>query len=135
MLNNQNATTESVIACNFGAIAPADRDAHIGVAEDIFSSSTILEIRELENGYGFRLPLESTMLHQVAEFVANEHRCCPFFTFTMVVEGEAFWLQLTGTKEVKDYISSTFITSLQATGGVSQDLKEHILSTIVEPDN
>jgi hypothetical protein len=52
------------------------------------------------------------MLHNVIAFVANERLCCPFFTFTLVI-GEQFWLELSGTPEVKAYIKAEFITALE----------------------
>lgn len=99
------------IVCNFGAIEPAKRDAHAALAEEIFTLA--LEIRELEDGYGFRLPLEN--ISKVSEWIMNERLCCPFFTFTMIV-GEALWLHLTGTAEVKAYIHSIIVEPPQNSG-------------------
>ncbi len=112
MLNDMNPMSEPLILCNPGAIAPAEREAHAAVAQAIFSSSTILEIRELANGYGFRLPLEADMLHQVAAWIANERLCCPFFTFTLVV-GEQFWLELSGTEAVKALIQVEILPMIE----------------------
>lgn len=112
MSDQQTYQPEPVIACNPNALDPADREKHEAVAMEIFSSATILEVKELSNGYGFRLPLETPMLHKVTAFVANERLCCPFFTFTQVVS-EQFWLELTGTQEVKDYIKAEIVTALE----------------------
>jgi hypothetical protein len=102
-----------VIACNPSAIDPADRDAHVEVSKRIFSAETIMEIRELPNGYGFRLPLETPMIHKVAAFIANERLCCPFFTFNMVV-GEQFWLELSGdVPEIKDVIKAEVLPMIE----------------------
>jgi hypothetical protein len=110
MLNNQQDDT--VIACNPRAIDTAQRDAHMESAESIFSASTVQEIKELANGYAFRLPLETPMLYKAVEFVANERLCCPFFTFNLVV-GEQFWLELSGTAEVKDYIKANIVNAVE----------------------
>ncbi len=112
MSDQQNHPSEAVIACNPRAIDTANRDDHEAVAKDIFSSASVLEVKELPNGYGFRLPLETSMLHNVTTFVANERLCCPFFTFTLVI-GEQFWFELTGTQEVKDYIKAEIVTALE----------------------
>ena len=117
MSGTQNTPSEPVIACNPSAIAPAEREAHAAVSQEIFSKSTILAIKELANGYGFQLPLESAMLLKVAQFVANERLCCPFFTFSMVVDAE-LWLHLTGTDEVKGYIKTIIVDPLAATGNL-----------------
>lgn len=108
MSNNQTP----IIACNPKAIDAANRDAHVAVSKSIFSSDTILEIKELTNGYGFRLPMETPMLYKVVEFVANERLCCPFFTFTLVI-GEQFWLELSGGEGVKDAIESDILKIIQ----------------------
>jgi hypothetical protein len=112
MSDHQNQQSEPVIACNPGAIDAADRDDHSNVAKEIFSPATILEIKELPNGYGFRLPLETDMLHKTVQFIANERLCCPFFTFTLIV-GEALWLELSGTAEVKELIKTDILSIIE----------------------
>ncbi len=112
MSNKPLEPSEEVIACNLGAIDPTNLDAHVVVAQDIFSSSTVLEIKELPQGYAFRLPLETPMLHKVINFIANERLCCPFFTFTLVV-GAELWLELTGTDEVSEYIKSNLVAAIK----------------------
>ena len=109
---SDHQSQEQIIACNPGAIDAADREAHGVTAQAIFSASTVQEIKELSNGYGFRLLLETPMLLKVAQFVANERLCCPFFTFTLVV-GEQFWLELSGTPEVKDLIRAEILPIIQ----------------------
>lgn len=108
-------TTEPVIACNFGAIDPTDRLDHADTAENIFTAT--LDIQELGQGYAFRLPLENTMLTKISQWIANERLCCPFFTFSMLVDAE-LWLQLTGTNEVKDYIKLIIVDPLVETGSL-----------------
>jgi hypothetical protein len=123
MSDHLNKLAETVIACNPNAIDPADWDSHEAVAKELFSPASVLEIKELENGYGFRLPLETPILHKAAAFVANERLCCPFFTFTLVI-GEQFWLELSGTQDVKDYIKAEVVPAVQ-TGDLPtvEDLK------------
>lgn len=101
-----------IIACNPGAIDPAQRDSHANLAQEIFSAATILQIKELADGYGFQLPIQTPLLYKVVQFVANERLCCPFFTFTLVV-GEEFWLQLTGTPDVKGVIEAEILPIIQ----------------------
>jgi hypothetical protein len=106
-----DATTP--IACNFMAIAPEVREPHSRNVEQIFAS--VLNIRELADGYAFRLPLENAMLYQTVDFITNERLCCPFFTFTLVV-GEELQLQLTGSAEVKAFIKQELVDPLQNNG-------------------
>lgn len=111
MSDNPLKPSEPVIACNPKTIPSDQRSAHETLAKEIFSTDSILEVEALVDGYGFRLPLESSMLHKVITFVAHERLCCPFFTFTLRI-GEQFWLQLGGSPEVKDYIEAQIISAL-----------------------
>src|SRR4026208_1229590 len=101
MSNNQNELP--VIACNPGAIAAADREAHVTLSKEIFSRATVQDVKELPDGYGFRLPMQTPMILKAAQYITNERLCCSFFTFTLVVNDE-LWLHLTGTPEVKEVI-------------------------------
>lgn len=97
------------LACNLNAIPASERAGHGALAGRLFSA--VLETQELAEGYAFRLPAESTVLKQAAEFIANERLCCPFFRFELVVEpgGGPFWLRLTGAEGVKAFVAAEFI--------------------------
>jgi hypothetical protein len=86
------------------AIAPEERGQHIAAIEAVFGAAQ--EIRELPDGYSFRLPNETPMLLRVADFIAKERLCCPFFGFAVQLEpeGGALWLSLTGREGVKPFI-------------------------------
>ena len=101
-----------VIACNPGAMDPAHRDSHVSITRSIFNRETVLEIRELANGYAFRLPPDTPMLYKTVEWIANERLCCPFFTFTLVV-GEQLWLELTGAPEVRQIIQADVLNIIE----------------------
>ena len=105
---SSNSISEPIIACNPRAIDAANRDAHVDLSKEIFAKSTVLEVKELANGYGLRLPLETPMLHKVTQFIANERLCCSFFTFTVVVNDQ-LWLQLTGSGDVKTLIETDIL--------------------------
>lgn len=120
MLSNEEP--QATIACNFGAIAPDERTTHGNLAHDLFGS--VVEIRELEQGYGFRFLLENTLLQQSMDFITNERLCCPFFTFTQVI-GQQFWLEITGTQDVKVYIKQIMVDPL-AENGVLPDVQQWI---------
>lgn len=94
----------SPLACVMDAIEPDKRQQHLATAQSLFNS--ISAIRELPNGYAFRLDNESSVLLKVAEFISLERLCCPFFGFTLEVEpeGGAVWLWLTGREGVKPFI-------------------------------
>lgn len=102
------SSNEPVIACNPSAITASERPAHADLSKEIFDAANLLEIRELDNGYSFRLPLETPMIHKVASFIANERLCCGFFTFTLTVSDQ-LWLQLTGSADVKQLIRTDIL--------------------------
>jgi hypothetical protein len=58
---------------------------------------------ELENGYAFGHSPDGAVLLAVAEFVALERLCCPFFEFGITVgrDGGPVWLRMTGEGEAK----------------------------------
>lgn len=103
-----------VLACNLGAIATDERDEHVKRAERVFTA--VIDNRELPTGYAFRLPLETAMLNEVAQWIANERLCCPFFTFTLVVSDQ-LWLELTGAEAAKEELIA-MAKSIGATGTV-----------------
>ena len=95
---------ESPFACDMTAIAPGERGSHLAVIETLFRS--VESVRELTNGYAFRLPNESDVLLKVAQFIVLERLCCPFFGFGVDVgrEGGDVWLSLTGREGIKPFI-------------------------------
>jgi len=86
------------------AIPPSERGQHVAAIEEVFGA--VEEIRELPDGYSFRLENETTLLVKVADFIAKERVCCPFFGFAVQIEpeGGALWLSLTGREGVKPFI-------------------------------
>ena len=94
----------SPFACNMSAIPPEERGQHIAAIEAVFGA--VQEIRELPDGYSFRLTNETALLLRVADFIAKERLCCPFFGFALQLEpeGGALWLSLMGREGVKPFI-------------------------------
>jgi hypothetical protein len=66
--------------------------------------------RELPDGYSFELDPKQVSLAEVAEWVADERKCCPFFTFEISVAGEtgSLTLSLKGREGVKPFIRVEF---------------------------
>jgi hypothetical protein len=104
MTNEVHVERESPFACMMDAIEPGKRGQHIATAKFVFAA--VDEIRELPDGYAFRLPNESEMVRKVGDFISLERLCCPFFGFMLEVEreGGAVWLQLTGREGIKPFI-------------------------------
>ena len=63
-------------------------------------------MRELGDGYEFAFPNAPGAMVRLAEFAADEQRCCPFFTVTITLRPapSPLVLQLTGPPGVKPFI-------------------------------
>ena len=63
----------------------------------------IREVRELEDGYALRHSSGASVLLDLAEFVALERLCCPFFDFEISIgrAGGPVWFRITGGEEAK----------------------------------
>ena len=106
MLTDNTRESEVVIACDPNAIPAESRQGWIDTGRQVYAA--VQAIQEIPTGYRFRLPTDSTMLRQVAEYISNERLCCAFLRFTLEVEpqGGPVWLGLSGSKGVKEYIRS-----------------------------
>ncbi|HYH44797.1 MAG TPA: hypothetical protein VEG34_03870 [Thermoanaerobaculia bacterium] len=95
---------ESPFACDMTAFNAAERRQHIEAIAEVFGA--VEEIRELPDGYTFRLPNEAAWVSKAADFIIKERLCCPFFGFALWLEAEqgALWLSLTGREGVKPFI-------------------------------
>jgi hypothetical protein len=93
--------SEVPIACNPAAPTAEQRERQRALIELLRADAK--EVRELEDGYAFGHTLDRTVLLAMAEFVANERLCCPFFEFGLTVErdGGPVWLRITGEGEAK----------------------------------
>src|SRR5215203_1451960 len=93
--------SEVPIACNWSALTAAQRERQRSLYRRL--RADVEEVLELEDGYAFKHSTDKAMLLAVAEFVANERLCCPFFEFGITVErsGGPVWLRLTGAGEAK----------------------------------
>ena len=86
MTNEAHAGKVSPIACDMSAIEPGLRARHVATGGEVFRA--VSEIRELADGYAFRLPAEPDTLLKTVEFISLERLCRPFLGFTPAVEPE-----------------------------------------------
>lgn len=73
-------------------------------------SGAVLEIKELENGYAYRLPPDEVWISELANLIRLERECCLFLRFNLTVEADKgpIWLELTGPQGTKDFLTSIF---------------------------
>jgi len=92
---------EVPVACDWAALTVEQQERQRSLHRQLYAD--VKEIRELDDGYAFRHSPDEAVLRAIAEFVANERLCCPFFEFGLTVErdGGPVWLRITGEEEAK----------------------------------
>jgi hypothetical protein len=90
------------MACRMDAMNASQRMRHADLLDRLRSG--VQEVRELPDGFAFRLPREEWST--AAEFVSLERLCCPFLGFALELEQEAgpLWLRMTGREGAKDIL-------------------------------
>ena len=92
------------LACIPDAIPEELRADHFDRAFRLFAA--VLERRELPDGFAYRLPQDS--FDEVARFVGNERRCCPFLRLEIELppNGVSLELRLTGPPGTRELLES-----------------------------
>jgi hypothetical protein len=98
---------ESPFACNLGALTVVERARHFIQLGPMLRSMKS-GVRELKNGYEFRFPSDPKTIALLAEWIAQEHLCCPFFEIELRLEPEGgpAWMRLTGREGTKQFIEA-----------------------------
>jgi hypothetical protein len=91
------------LVCKLDALTPAERTRSAALLSEL--RAAMAERAELGDGWAFRLRAGAS-LPGVAEWIALERRCCPFFRFQLDVDGDEgpVWLRLTGDG-VKEFLA------------------------------
>ncbi len=97
---------EIPVACDWSALTADQQERQRALYRRL--REDVLEVRELDDGYSFRHSPDGDVLLAIAEFVANERLCCPFFDFALTVErgGGPVWLRMTGKGEAKHVLEA-----------------------------
>ena len=98
------AKPQRVLACNMRALTSEQRARHVAVTKRLIEHA---RRKELADGYQFTLDRAHISVAELAEWVADESRCCPAVDFH--VELPAFGpltLRLDGGPEVKAFIAA-----------------------------
>ena len=105
---SRQTTSTSKFYCNIAALTPAERAHHKQLTEKLMAARK--NIVESPKGYEFQFSPSDVTLAELAEWVANEAKCCPFFDFHIDLEnkGTLLCLRLTGEEGIKAFIRSEF---------------------------
>ena len=104
----QAPTEENKFYCNISALNPAERAHHQQLTAKIVAARN--EIVETPRGYEFQFSPSSISIAELADWVAAEGKCCPFFNFHIDLEkkGNLLCLGLTGEDGIKPVIRNEF---------------------------
>lgn len=93
------------LVCVPSAIPADRRAAHLSLAQRLLRQLACERV-SLPNGYALRYTLDALPL--VAEFVANECRCCPFIDFEISVSAStgSLWLRMTGPEGTRELLDA-----------------------------
>jgi hypothetical protein len=107
--NSASTSVESPFACNRLALSPGQRKRHFDELGPALRTLKT-DMRELTDGFEFKFPSDTKTYQSVAEWVAGERVCCPFFDIDLRSEreGGALWLRLTGREGTKQFIEADF---------------------------
>jgi hypothetical protein len=107
-MEKQVNTTQSKFYCNIKALTPEERAHHKQLTEKLMAARK--EIVEMEKGYEFQFSPKDVTLAELADWVVNESKCCPFFDFHIDLEneGKLICLRLTGEEGIKPFIRAEF---------------------------
>jgi hypothetical protein len=95
---------KTTLACNISGLSATERKESRSLLSKLEGS--VVELRELDDGYAFRIDESKLGWTDLSRWIELERRCCPFFGFAAEVtrDGGPVWLRLTGGEEVKDFI-------------------------------
>ena len=105
----KGAMTQAKFYCNTKALNPSERAHHKLLTDKLVAKRT--RIVETEKGYEFQYSPTTISLAELADWVAAEIKCCPFFGFHIDLEdeGKLLCLRLTGEEGVKPFIRAEFL--------------------------
>jgi len=65
------------------------------------------EKKELPDGFAFKFQNDDKTIDLLTEFIKSERQCCDFFDFAIRIKSDdAVWLEITGPKGVKEFITA-----------------------------
>jgi hypothetical protein len=99
------------VACVPSAVPQEMKARWLEVGKRVYAAAA--EIRELPNGYAFRLPSDAKTLVEVAEYVSLDRLCCAFVHWSLQVEPAAgpLWLHITGPEGTKELTRNALETT------------------------
>ena len=104
----QTTAAQGKFYCNVKALTPEERARHKQLGDKLAAERR--KIVETAKGYEFQFSPKTVSIAELAEWVAAESKCCPFFDFHIDLEEEGglLCLRLTGGEGTKAFIRAEF---------------------------
>jgi hypothetical protein len=101
--------TQTKFYCNTKVLNPTERAHHKMLTDKLVANRT--RIVETAKRYEFQYSPSMVSLAELADWVAAESKCCPFFGFHIDLEdeGKLLCLRLTGEEGVKPFLRAEFL--------------------------
>lgn len=93
------------LACVPAAIPATERAAHFRLGKELFGTQCQQRV-DADGGFAFRFA--SGSFEQLARFVVNERKCCPFLRIELCSDpGDGpVWLRLTGPEGTRAFLTA-----------------------------
>lgn len=93
-----------ILACNMNALTTEQRTRHAAMTKRLLEQATR---KELADGYVFTVDRAHISVAELAEWVADESRCCPAVDFHVELPSSGtLMLRLDGGVDVKEFIAA-----------------------------
>ncbi|MBL8090174.1 MAG: hypothetical protein KF758_02625 [Anaerolineales bacterium] len=119
---NTNLVENLPLACVPNAVAPDKQEYWMKeIVPKLYKA--VQEIRELPNGWAWRLPSNREVLVLLTEELDIGRLCCPFVNYTLEIEpnGGPFWLYSTGGEGVKEFLKMAYESANYFDAQVAKD--------------
>ena len=100
------AGVPSAMACDMSALTPDERQRY-----DVLRSGIVGAIRQvIATDKSYRLRLDRSLsLAGTTEWLALEHRCCPFLDIALTLQrDDTTWLEIGGNQTLKQFVAEEF---------------------------
>lgn len=95
---------QRILACNMNALTKEQRARHEVMTKRLLEHATR---KELQDGYAFTIDRAHVSVAELAEWVADESRCCPAVDFHVGLPAFGpLTLRLDGGADVKEFIAA-----------------------------
>jgi len=93
-----------LLVCNLGALTPEQRERHAAVTRRLLEHA---QRSDLPDGYVFTVDRAHVPVAELAEWVADESRCCPAVDFAVALPAAGpLTLTLHGGADVKEFLAA-----------------------------